>query len=344
MTEPNPSATAAPTLPLARFRFSFVPKTQADGEKLASLRRAFLGSAWRGALGHALKSSVCVTKLAECDGCPLVDVCPYPYLFESRTPADAAKLTRYPFTPGPYVLEPRTASPSGLRLGVTLFGSAAVEHLPTFVQALSRAGTAGLTSRCAALDLASVEAEAPGVAAGHGGWQLVHEPQGSSSAVLGASLARYAAPRQAPAAVRVRLLAPLRIRQRGRHIGPQDMAPRTFAAHLVRRISLLTYFFSDVPLETDFAALLRHAESFALEADLHWRDGARRSSRQGATVPLGGLVGSFVLRGDLAPLWPVLWLGQWTHAGKACSMGLGRYVLEAVAGGQGAHWPTPSAL
>lgn len=49
-------------------------------------------------------------------------------------------------------------------------------------------------------------------------------------------------------------------------------------------------------------------------------------------MQLGGLVGIIRLEGlDLAPFWPYLWLGQWTHAGKATSIGLGRYTLELAA-------------
>ena len=55
------------------------------------------------------------------------------------------------------------------------------------------------------------------------------------------------------------------------------------------------------------------------------------TSRQNAKVPMGGLVGSFGLEGPaLARFWPCLWLGEWTHTGKGCSMGLGRYVLEPM--------------
>ena len=44
---------------------------------------------------------------------------------------------------------------------------------------------------------------------------------------------------------------------------------------------------------------------------------------------MGGLTGWFEVEGPgLEPFWPYLWLGQWTHAGRGCSMGLGRYVLE----------------
>lgn len=35
-----------------------------------------------------------------------------------------------------------------------------------------------------------------------------------------------------------------------------------------------------------------------------------------------------VLPGEgLAPFWPYIWLGQWTHAGKNTSMGLGKYEI-----------------
>jgi len=43
------------------------------------------------------------------------------------------------------------------------------------------------------------------------------------------------------------------------------------------------------------------------------------------------VVGEYVVetRG-LEPLWPLLWLGQWTHAGKGAVMGLGRYEVEEL--------------
>jgi hypothetical protein len=44
-------------------------------------------------------------------------------------------------------------------------------------------------------------------------------------------------------------------------------------------------------------------------------------------MTLGGVVGTWTLRGDLAPLLPWLWLGQWLHAGKNATMGMGRYTL-----------------
>ena len=95
-----------PSLPLARYCVRFRERIPEGGFSLASPRAGYLGSAWRGAFGHALRKTVCITRLPACDDCVLVRSCPYPFLFESRTPPGATKLTRYPRTPGPCVLEP----------------------------------------------------------------------------------------------------------------------------------------------------------------------------------------------------------------------------------------------
>jgi CRISPR/Cas system endoribonuclease Cas6 (RAMP superfamily) len=47
---------------------------------------------------------------------------------------------------------------------------------------------------------------------------------------------------------------------------------------------------------------------------------------------MGGLVGRMVLDLSGAPdLWPFLWHGQWLHAGKGATMGMGAYRLLPVA-------------
>ena len=123
-----------PTLPLARYRVRFREHVPPGDVSIASPRTGYLGSAWRGAFGRALRKAVCVIRLPACDPCVLLRSCPYPFLFESRTPPGAEKLTRYPRTPGPVVLEPAdprfdTRPGDGtLNLGVTLFGSAS-DHL-----------------------------------------------------------------------------------------------------------------------------------------------------------------------------------------------------------------------
>jgi CRISPR-associated endoribonuclease Cas6 len=78
----------------------------------------------------------------------------------------------------------------------------------------------------------------------------------------------------------------------------------------------------------DATALARHAEGIDDERELHWREWTRFSSRQKQEMTLGGVVGDWVIRGDLEPLMPWLWLGQWLHVGKNATMGMGSYSLE----------------
>ncbi len=47
-------------------------------------------------------------------------------------------------------------------------------------------------------------------------------------------------------------------------------------------------------------------------------------------MTLGGAVGHWTLEGDLAPLLPWLWLGQWLHVGKNATMGMGGYHLSSA--------------
>lgn len=329
----------APRLPLSRYRFRFLERSGDDRSSLA--RAGYLGSAWRGAFGHALRRAVCVTRLPACDSCILLRSCVYPWLFESRTPPNAAKLSRYPRTPGPFVLEPsdpsHDAAAETLNLGVVLFGQAN-DQLPYVAHALEQVGRGGLTAKRIKLDLRDVQVEVriqDGTAANEtlvskDGWSTVYVPGGQ----LAATPTQPLLTPKFPGAVRVRLLSPMRIRRDNRLVDQRAFDFRSLAGVLLRRISLLTTFFGDTPLETDFAGLLSQADSLPIaQRQLHWREWTRYSSRQEAKLQMGGLVGWFEVEGSgLESLWPYLWLGQWTHVGKGCSMGLGRYVLEPVGG------------
>ena len=77
-----------PELPIGRFRATF--------QSSESPRHAgFPGSAWRGALGHALKRTVCVTRQPRCADCLLYHSCVYSYFFDTPPAADSTKMRRY---------------------------------------------------------------------------------------------------------------------------------------------------------------------------------------------------------------------------------------------------------
>ncbi len=334
-----------PLLHLRRYRLRFRERNPGSRAALRSVRAGYLGSTWRGAFGHALKQTVCVTGLPECDGCALLDSCPYPFVFENRTPPDAKKLALYPRTPNPYVLEPADhgydSDGETVNLGLTLFGRANAQ-IPHIVEALKLAGRGGLTARQVKLELLDVQAECPDPG---NNWRAAHD----LSDGLGTIPSEQAPP--APSSVKIRLISPLRIRRNERLVGPSAFSFRAFAGNLLRRLSLLNYFFGDAPWETDFAGLVRQAESIPVaNSDLSWREWSRHSSRQRAKIPMGGLVGTFEIESpELTPFWPCLQLGQWTHLGKGCTMGLGRYALEPVGPGDSEEskqpqWPAPNRL
>ncbi len=93
---------------------------------------------------------------------------------------------------------------------------------------------------------------------------------------------------------------------------------------------MLCLFHEGYELEADFRELKAQAETLnILEKKLHFVDLERYSARQRRSHPLGGLKGECVLdMGEAPDLWPYLWLGQYTLAGKGTVFGLGQYRIE----------------
>ena len=317
--EPVPFVALA-ALPVARYRLHLTADT-------VVCLPAYAGSTWRGAFGHALRRAVCVTGGRYCPHCMLYRSCVYPYLFETPPPERAEMLRKYPAAPHPFVIEPwpdcrKVAPGEAFGVDLVLIGRAQGQ-LAYFIEALRRAGHGGIGKGAARGDgrysVTTVEQEAAG-------WQTIYtsgrrlEPQPAQTPAI---------PPLPAGPVRVELSTPLRLKVAENLVTPERLRFRDFFSALLRRLSLLSYFHTDTPLDADFRTLVQAAEAIALsDADLRWHDWTRYSARQDALLRMGGLVGTFTLPGAaLAPFWPCLWLGQWTHAGKGAVMGLGRYRL-----------------
>lgn len=314
-----------PGLPIARYRFEF-------SSELPVRLPEYPGSAWRGALGHTLKRAVCVVRGTPCKDCLLYRACVYSYVFETPPPAAALKMRKYNAAPHPFVLDVQpNPEPQVFRLGLTLIGQAE-RQLPYLVHALQQAGRQGIGKRDNRLELQAIQQTD-----GNGGIHPIWTAE-QPLIPLPASIPVIPPP---PERCRVQLETPLRLRREEHQVGPRDFGFADLFGTLLRRLSMLSYFHTDTPLETDFAGLMAQARSLVVkEAELAWHDWTRYSSRQDTTMQMGGLTGSFVLEGTaLAPFWRYLWLGQWTHAGKATSMGLGRYRLHT----EPADVPQPAA-
>lgn len=285
------------------------------------------GSAWRGALGHALKRTVCVVRDTACVDCMLYRSCAYPYIFETPPSPDAEKMRLYKAAPHPFVIAVDAPSVgNSWSLGLTLFGRGH-NYLPYLIHALDKSGQLGIGANRQIFQLEEVR-QRNFEATLTDDWTVIHRP-GESLTPINAAVPVCP---PTPSTVTVSLRAPLRIRRHDAFVTPKTFRFGDFFSALLRRISMLSYFHTGTPLETDFADLVRRADQVDLSgSSLSWWDWTRYSSRQQSEMQMGGLLGSFSMQGaELTDFWPYLWLGQWTHAGKAATMGLGRYQLHAA--------------
>lgn len=303
-------------LPLAVYRLEF---STLDAVRLP----AYAGSAWRGVFGRALKRLVCVTREPACPSCLLYRSCVYPYLFETPPDPAAGKLRKYTAAPHPFVLRPggggAHAAGATVSVDVVLFGQGN-RQLPYVLHAFDQAARRGVGQGDGRLELQQVWQQTP-----TGDWRSIYAAGGSLEPLPPTT------PTLPPAPTRLRIVleTPLRIYQTEKLLSPAMFQFGALFSNLLRRISLLTTFHTDAPLETDFATLSRAGWTVEAQAlHLRWHEWVRYSSRQDALLQMGGLLGEIELAGaGLEPFWPYLWLGQWTHAGKGAVMGLGRYRL-----------------
>lgn len=284
---------------------------------------AYLGSALRGALGHSLKRLVCVTRQPHCDGCLLQANCFHFRFFE--TPARRPARNHPP--PHPWVLEfnretPQRVGPGEQMQFTLLLLDFAIENLAYLTLAIERAGEAGLGREALGFELQAVEAETP---LGSGRRRPLYGAGDRAMRRLAPAAWRVPA---RPDAIRLQFLTPLRLKQYGDLVGPREFTPGLLLDAVHRRIREFLLAYGRQP---DRVFPERHAPgplpgAFTRQW-LRWRDWTRYSSRQQTRMQLGGLVGEAQLDGRQLGEegWRRLWLGQWLHAGKQSSMGLGQY-------------------
>ena len=306
-----------PTLPIGIYALDF------SGAATPS-PAGFPGNHWRGALGTTLRDLACVTGAGSCAGCRQTHACAYAYLYETPPPADARKMRRYDRAPHPFTLR-ETAGASGVRLVLSLFGRGNA-YLPLMVLALRRAALTGggIGGRQLTLEqVCQAQSAEPPV------WSRI---DGTAGTLMPHTVEATAATPPCPAsAIELRLLSPLRVKRDGQLVRPQGFQFSDLFGNLLRRLSMLTYFHTDTPFETDFKGLMERARAIPCDASLQWIEQSRHSSRQQQEMPYGGLTGTIRLASaDIAPLWPLLWLGQYTHAGAGATMGLGHYKLASL--------------
>jgi len=268
-----------------------------------------------------LRATACITKQKTCDGCPLLITCPYAAIFETRPSAEGHTLQKFTQVPHPYVIEPpdwgeRNYAPNDpLSFHLVLAGRA-LDQLPLVLWAFVKAFSRGVGQGDGTARLARVV---------HVGTDETIVLDGPQASVREHPRTIAPSPTFANDTVTLSIETPLRLQKNGHPIDAADLTARDLLIALVRRIALIHEFHGAGPLPLDFTDLARRAETIASEKNLCWRDWTRYSSRQKQNMALGGVVGTWTLTGELAPFIPFLHLGQWLHAGKEATFGMGGY-------------------
>lgn len=284
----------------------------------------YTGSTWRGLLGHGLKRTVCVTRLADCRHCLLLTGCAYPNFFDLSllSHIDKTRFLAHPYVLVPDATQPELITGETFGVGLRLFGQKANQQLPYLIHALSQIQRSGIGSKRSKASLSSVWQWSDQR------WQLIFsQDQLQQLPVTSPPLAPAT---ETPTQLSVRLETPLRIKQQGRFVCADQLTGNEFIRHLLWRLNDVAQRYSQSPSRLEIALLEEQFSTLDCQlTQMQWYDWTRYSNRQQSQMQFGGLLGELCFRGEqsLAMLWPLLQLGQWTHLGKTTVMGLGCYRL-----------------
>ncbi|MCU0491504.1 MAG: CRISPR system precrRNA processing endoribonuclease RAMP protein Cas6 [Chloroflexaceae bacterium] len=294
------------------------------------------GSAVRGAISGALWERFCVNKAAPtCAACPLIQVCPVAALVAPMRADDEPGSDQ---RPRPYVVQPpqdgaRTYQPGeSLGFGLRVFGQAA-DLFPYLVLAVQELERLGLGRKLPDNRYRRGTLHVQEIAALHplrGLRQPLYtagtpQVQAPALAVTAAEVAEYAASLPSDR-LTLQFRTPTRIIEQERLM--RRLVFRPVIQRLMRRLDDLSRAYGTGPLDLDYQGLLAVAETVQMVDDrTRWVDVTSTSFRQGHRTPIGGLVGTATIVGNLAPLRELLVWGSLVHVGKNAVKGDGWFSI-----------------
>ena len=301
------------TLPIARYRFVIrITRTLHSP--------AYIGSALRGAFGHALRRAS-VPRGHRPDPL-LLQHSPYTQIFETPPRPDIG-LANPATIPNPYIIEPKAIDDrrdyqpgEQYHFDMVLMGQAR-HHLPLISYAWQQAFRS-----------------ADGIAQGQGELADIAVQQNNHwhSIYDGSRIEEHdnhiRLPTTIPTNATLYITTPLRLQHNGTALGIDKLNAQILLTHLLRRLSLVSQIHLGITPQADFAALKKHAAAVQSYPQLQWYDWQRYSNRQQQSMHLGGVIGRWQLAGLTPEHARALQIGQWLHIGKNTTFGLGRYTLE----------------
>lgn len=310
--------TDIPKLPITELVFRY--KTE-NRFKLSGLN----GSLWHSVFGKALKEISCFSPGLMCADCMFLHSCDYSYLFAGVRPPQAELMTKYQTIPVPYVFrieqvndEIQFSSEQMLEVPLVLIGES-VQRFAVILRAMHKAGLDGLGKQRKPIQLVQVLQKTS---------RQIHviSGEGGNKGILPCKEQPVPA---VPQTVLFKLLTPYKPIGKGKP--PVSIDIGRFLMQIIRRISLLQYFYTDQRLNADFVYLKTLTENIVTAQDIVYIKSGRYSARHGEVIDTSGFIGEFEMSmAGREDLWPYMHLGQWLHLGKNASMGFGRYEVVEV--------------
>ncbi len=308
---------------LTHLRLTLRPKEE------IRLSRMNKGITLRGAFGEELRRLVCSQRQAACGACAVRSQCPYAVVFSPVVPEDAERLRLNRDIPRPFVIKPPLASKERYQKGeplsfeVVLVGRS-LDLLPYVVLSFHGLGGRGIGMGRGRFDIWTIEA-----LDGTGGSETLMKA-GNPMVKFPQKTIRFSDLPPSPRfSVRVDFLTPVLLKH-------QDQWSRPLFGILMKRLrdrlNALAYFYCGKALHMDFQSFGARAERDVelVHEDLDWVQEVRHSRSRDLDHRLKGWVGHVVYQGQFDEFWPLLWMGQYVHVGKAAAFGQGWYKVTAA--------------
>ncbi len=270
----------------------------------------------RGAFGLLLRRLACRPECSEPATCEIRDQCPYARLFEPTVaPFRDPSPSGFAEQPRPYVfraihLDAKTIEPKeNFYFDLYLFDTnpANVTYLERTFAQLSQEGIGPGRGKA---DLLAVTA-----------LNEAMQPVPVSAPLVIPLIAG-----QEASHIKVKFVTPTELKS-GNAIAPRPEFV-TVASRARDRISMLSQFYGDGPLNIDFRAFTQRAAEVKLTScRIEWVNVERRSSRTLRVHPIGGFIGEGEYQGDLTEFLPYLQAARWTGIGRQTVWGKGQIEL-----------------
>lgn len=277
----------------------------------------FPGNALRGAFGYAFKNAVCIFRKSTCESCEFREKCSYSAVFSNKTDS-SRDFTKMYFFEGngkePYY----HTEPFSFKLG--LF-SAAMKVAPYIVATLIKMGRAGVGIHRGKFRITGIVSLAWGIE--------VYNAEGNyiNLELNSPTFSSFLHEEKIKDKVLVEFVTPVTIKKQGRYLFSPLLEDLYIA--VIRRIKQLYFiqFGKPIFLEKTFERDGAYINSIKTAIKHIRRYSARQEYK---SISFSGFVGKMTVE-QLSPWnYYLLKLGELMHIGKGTTMGLGKYIVNAV--------------